>query len=131
MAKRSSTLERGIVSVLKTKTPSIAVGTAVIMFVFFTFYPTFSREVSEYLDFKKLTLEKQYLLEKDRALLDKESRDASLAALAEITINNSKALLEQAVEIGKLKGEVASLKQDLTQCRGALKECEKSCNKEE
>jgi hypothetical protein len=118
----------GVVAVLKSKTPSVAVGIAVVLAVVFVFYPRFSKEVSQYLDYRKEQVKIELMLEKDKALFEKESRDASLKALAEITANHSKELITQAKEIGTLKGEVAGLKRELTECRRQLQACELTCS---
>ena len=117
----------GLVALLRSKTPSIAVGIAVVLGVVFAFYPRFSKEVSQYLDYRKEQIKQEMLLEKDKALFAKESRDASLNALAEITASHSRELINQAKEIGELKGEVTALKNELTECRRQLKDCKLNC----
>lgn len=127
--KKTQKTANGILGTIPKKTPKWALGIAVIIVALFTFYPSCSREIQSYLEYKKLTMSNNHEFNTQELAL-KGSLDAEgLKALAAISMENAKALRRQAEQIGSLTAKINSLEENLKVKDNELKKCLQELNR--
>lgn len=127
--KKTQNEASGILGIIPKNTPAWSLGIAVIIVSVFTFYPSFSKEINAYLDYKKTSTAQTHQLSTKKLDL-KGSLDAEgLKALAAISMENAKALRRQAEQIGSLTAKIHNLEEKLKNKSIALEQCLQELNR--